>query len=97
MAATHSSRLDATARDALLRQLQPGVDGLVLSWRGHRATFLPKVWEQVTGAEDFLAHLKQKAGWRADFWADDLEAMRYSTECVSMANPGAAPPRRRTG
>lgn len=89
--------LDAGSEPDLLRQLEPGVHGLVLSWRGQRAAFLPKVWEHVTGAADFLAQLKQKAGWRADFWPVDLEALRYRTECVSIANPGAAPRRQRTG
>src|SRR5512141_96623 len=80
--------LDVRSEFDLLRQLVPGIDGLVLSWHGRRATFLPKVWGQVSSAEDFLARLKEKAGWRADFWADDLEVMRYTTECVSIANPG---------
>jgi AmmeMemoRadiSam system protein A len=89
--------LDVGSESDLLRQLAPGVDGLVLSWRGHRATFLPKVWGQVTDAADFLTRLKEKAGWRADFWADDLQVTRYSTECVSMADPGAARTRRQVG
>src|SRR5512143_3445997 len=57
--------LDVGSESDLLRQLAPGVDGLVLSWRGRRATFLPKVWGQVTDAADFLTRLKEKAGWRA--------------------------------
>ena len=32
-------------------RLVPGRDGLVLAWRGRRATFLPKVWEQVADAQ----------------------------------------------
>jgi hypothetical protein len=75
----------------LLLQLEPGRDGLVLSWRGVRATFLPKVWEQVSGGEEFLRRLKQKAGWPAGFWASDLEIWRYETESVGpmrAAEPG---------
>lgn len=69
----------------LLAVLVPGRDGLVLAWRGMRATFLPKVWEQVGDAEEFLRRLKQKAGWAADFWALDLEVWRYETEIIGPA------------
>jgi AMMECR1 domain-containing protein len=68
----------------LLSQLRPGEDGLVLAWRGTRATFLPKVWEQVGEPGEFLRHLKHKAGWREDFWAADVEVWRYTTETMAM-------------
>lgn len=70
----------------LLARLVPGEDGLVLAWRGSRATFLPKVWEQLGDPVEFLRHLKHKAGWSADFWAEDVEVWRYFTE--SAAAPG---------
>jgi len=70
----------------LLTRLVPGQDGLVIAWRGSRATFLPKVWEQLRDPVEFLRHLKHKAGWSADFWADDVEVWRYVTE--SAAAPG---------
>ncbi len=84
-----SSELD------LLRNLRPGVDGLVIAWRGMRATFLPKVWEQLPEPREFLQHLKQKAGWPADFWASDIEVWRYGTDIMSIERPAAhvaAPP-----
>jgi len=63
-----------------LRQLRPGVDGLILSHGSHRATFLPQVWEQLPEPAVFLAHLKQKAGLRPDFWSDDIALSRYRVE-----------------
>jgi len=57
--------------------LRPGVDGVVLEWRGRRATFLPQVWEQLPQPREFLAALKHKAGLPADFWAEDLCLSRY--------------------
>lgn len=69
----------ASQADALA-QLRPGLDGVILEWRGRRGTFLPQVWEQLPRAEDFLAHLKQKAGLPADFWADDVKLSRYTVE-----------------
>jgi AmmeMemoRadiSam system protein A len=80
---TPCERLLVASERELRRALVPGRDGVVLSWRGMRATFLPKVWEQVADAGDFLARLKQKAGWPADFWAADLEVWRYETEIIS--------------
>ena len=60
-----------------LAQLQPGVDGLILSYGAHRATFLPQVWENLPDRHQFLAHLKQKAGLPADFWSPQLVLERY--------------------
>jgi uncharacterized protein len=61
-----------------LEQLQPGIDGLVFEFDRYRSTFLPQVWEQLPEVTDFIAHLKQKAGLPADFWADDVRLYRYS-------------------
>lgn len=60
-----------------LRQLRPGVDGIVLEWQGHRGTFLPQVWESLPEPKDFLDHLKGKAGLAPDFWAPDVRLLRY--------------------
>lgn len=69
-----------SSEDDLLSQLQPGVDGLILSSRGHRGTFLPAVWRQLPKPVDFLRHLKLKAGLPENFWADDVRVDRYTTE-----------------
>lgn len=62
----------------LLRQLQPGIDGIIFSARGRRATFLPQVWEQLPDPAVFLAHLRHKAGLPADYWGPDVAIERYS-------------------
>ena len=80
-------RIVVADEQELLRTLVPGRDGLVLVWRGQRATFLPKVWEQVADAQEFVAHLKHKAGWAAKFWAADMEAWRYETESMAVDDP----------
>ena len=67
----------------LLEMLVPGEDGLVIAWRGSRATFLPKVWEQLQDPAEFLGHLKRKAGWAPEFWAEDVEVWRYFTEVIA--------------
>jgi AmmeMemoRadiSam system protein A len=64
----------------LLRQLRPGVDGLILEEGYHRGTFLPSVWESLPEAPEFLRHLKLKAGLPFDYWSDTLKVQRYTTE-----------------
>jgi hypothetical protein len=64
----------------LCRQLQPGVDGLVLEDRGARGTFLPSVWESLPEPADFIIGLKQKAGLPRDYWSDTLRVSRYRTQ-----------------
>jgi len=60
--------------------LRPHIDGVVLSARNCRATFLPQVWEELPQARQFIAHLKQKAGLPADFWGPDLVLERYQVQ-----------------
>jgi AMMECR1 domain-containing protein len=71
--------MDVHGEAELLRQVVPGEDGLVIAWRGSRATFLPKVWNQIDDPRDFLRRLKLKAGWTAGFWDPDVEVWRYRT------------------
>lgn len=54
----------------LVARLRPGIDGVILRLGHNSATFLPQVWEQLPRAEDFLAHLCQKAGLLPGAWMD---------------------------
>ena len=77
------SALEALAcsgeQDAL-RQLRPGIDGVVLEYGHHSSTFLPQVWESFKEPADFLAHLKQKAGLPPDLWGPEMKLMRYTVQ-----------------
>jgi hypothetical protein len=84
---TPCERVVVASEQELLLGLVPGRDGLVLAWRGMRATFLPKVWEQVAGPQDFVRRLKAKAGWPAEFWSSEIAVWRYETESVGPARP----------
>ncbi len=64
----------------LLRQLRPGVDGLILEDGPHRGTFLPSVWDSLPQTKEFLRHLKLKAGLQPDYWSPTLRIERYTTE-----------------
>ena len=60
--------LDYTDTADLLAKLRPHVDGVVLRQGVRRATFLPQVWERVTGPEQFLDLLCDKLGLRPQAW-----------------------------
>lgn len=62
----------------LLSRLRPRRDGLIIEDRGRSALFLPSVWEQLPDPAAFLAHLKAKAGLRADHWSETVRASRFS-------------------
>jgi AmmeMemoRadiSam system protein A len=64
----------------LVAQLRVGIDGLVITHAGHSATFLPAMWDRLPDPREFLAALKEKAGWPADFWSSEIEAARYTVE-----------------
>ncbi|MEM3364228.1 MAG: AmmeMemoRadiSam system protein A [Candidatus Micrarchaeia archaeon] len=64
----------------LLKQLRPGIDGLIIrkGWAG--ATFLPQVWEELPTHEEFLSNLCLKAGLGPDEWKKP--GMKYYTYTV---------------
>jgi uncharacterized protein len=66
----------------LLRQLRPGIDGLILEEGRRRGTFLPSVWEGISDPREFVDHLRIKAGLPAGYWSDTLRVSRYTTESV---------------
>jgi AmmeMemoRadiSam system protein A len=79
---TPAEPMQFASEEDLLRQIQPGVDGLILEDHGRRGTFLPSVWESLPEARQFLAHLKRKAGLPEDHWSETVRVWRYRTEVV---------------
>lgn len=70
------------SEEELVRQLRPGVDGLILEDGFSRGTFLPAVWDSLPDPRDFVAHLKLKAGLPPTYWSDTLRVSRYTTETI---------------
>lgn len=66
----------------LIEQLKPGLDGLIMQYGQHKGTFLPSVWKELPEKQEFLGHLKQKAGLPSDFWSKDIRVSRYHTELI---------------
>ncbi len=65
------------SRQALLDNLQPGMDGLLMEDQSYRSTFLPKVWEKITTPNEFVGQLMQKAGLAAEHWSSTIRFYRY--------------------
>jgi AmmeMemoRadiSam system protein A len=80
---TTATPLAFTSEQDLINQLQPGIDGLILEEGHRRGTFLPSVWEQLPEPEQFLRHLKQKAGLAPDYWSETIRIYRYRTEMIT--------------
>lgn len=78
--------IPVASEQALLDQLRPNIDGLILKKGAKRGTFLPSVWESVPDPEIFLRKLKLKAGLPGDYWSPSLEAFRYTTESFSRSS-----------
>ncbi|MFY9707116.1 MAG: AmmeMemoRadiSam system protein A [Desulfobacterales bacterium] len=70
--------------DDLLKKLQPGIHGVIISRAWHSATFLPQVWEQLPDTTSFLEHLCLKAGLEKNSWkTGDLTVKVYTVEYFS--------------
>jgi AmmeMemoRadiSam system protein A len=70
--------------------LRPGVDGVVLAWRGRRATLLPSVWERLETGEAFLDALRDKAGMPEGAW-HGVTLWRYTVDKHVDRAPAARP------
>lgn len=72
-----------TSEAALVAELRPHVDGLIIECEGRSALFLPQVWAVLSAPRVFLKELKAKAGLGPAHWSDDFKAWRFVAECVS--------------
>ena len=70
--------IEARTEAEVLAALTPGIDGLVLEYGAHRATYLPQVWRSLPEPEGFLAGLKRKAGLERGFWSSEMRFSRYN-------------------
>lgn len=75
---TPPAEIEFASEADLVRQLQPGVDGLIIESENKRATFLPEVWHSITDPGDFLGQLKLKAGMGPG--ETPAKAWRYHTQ-----------------
>lgn len=70
--------------EALLTQLRPGIDGVIVRDGRRSATFLPQVWQQLPDPQQFLGHLCLKAGLSERAWREKtLEIQIYQVQCFA--------------
>lgn len=77
-----SQPLIFTSEEDLITQIRPNIDGLILESGARKGTFLPSVWQTIPEPNQFLQHLKQKAGLRKGYWSDQIKVYRYTTEVI---------------
>ena len=78
---TPPQRLEYTTPEDLLHRLRPGIDGVILRYGHHRATFLPQVWEKIPDPAEFLDHLCAKMGADPSLWRyRKMDALVYQVE-----------------
>ena len=70
----------------LLAQLRPGTDGLIIEHDGHKATYLPSVWEMLPEPRSFIEQLRLKAGIEPHVPIADVKIRRYTAQ---YSNSGA--------
>ena len=78
-----SEPINFTSEEDLIAQIRPNIDGLILESGSRRGTFLPSVWQSIPTSEQFLNHLKQKAGLAKNYWSDQIKVYRYTTEMIN--------------
>lgn len=69
--------------DDLVRQVRPGIDGLIVYENGQSGTLLPSVWEHISDPREFICHVKTKAGLPMSYWSSSIRYSRYTTEAFS--------------
>lgn len=78
-------RLDVSSEHELRAFLENNRIGVILSDQSHRALFLPQVWEQLPSPDDFLYHLKMKAGWAGSYWSPSIEVQTFEVVSIKGA------------
>lgn len=78
-----ADEMEFSSEQDLISQIRPQIDGLILESGCRNGTFLPSVWQSIPTSEQFLQHLKQKAGLAKNYWSDHIKVFRYTTEVIS--------------
>lgn len=78
---TKPELLEFSGCEELAEKIRPGVDGLIIEYKGRSATYLPQVWEQLAEKEEFLGSLCNKAGLPSGAWKEKgVKVFSYQVE-----------------
>ena len=78
-------KVDYVDTEDLKKKIIAKEDGVILKLNGYQATFLPQVWEELTGFELFFAHLCHKAGLGQNCLSEHPEIYTYHVDKVKEA------------
>jgi AmmeMemoRadiSam system protein A len=77
---THPTEVIYSDRDNLFQIIRPRIDGVILRYNNHQATFLPQVWDELNDFDTFFAHLGLKAGIGSDPLSYHPEIYTYQVD-----------------
>lgn len=63
----------------LLQKIVAGTDGIIIRDGNRQGIFLPSVWKQLPGKQEFLNNLKVKAGMSPSYWSNKIKVYRFRT------------------
>jgi len=82
--------IEAKSPDEYLKNIRPKVDGIIIEHKGRSATYLPQVWEQLPGKEDFLGSLCNKAALSSGAWKEKgAKIFSYQVDAFKESDYGS--------
>lgn len=81
--------LDFSGLADLIRQIRPGLDGVLVERGWQRGLLLPQVWEHVPDPYEFLTHVALKASASLAIF-DAPDAQVYVFQIISFTQPAPA-------
>jgi uncharacterized protein len=72
--------IEYSSKDELKELIRPEIDGVILRYGNHQATFLPQVWEELRDFDSFFDHLGMKAGLGTDPLAHHPDIYTYQVQ-----------------
>lgn len=78
-------RLEYSSGEDLLEKIRPFTDGVILRSGMKQSTYLPSVWKQMPGKEEFLSSLCRKGGMEPGCWQhpESTEVQVYTAQVFS--------------
>lgn len=70
----------------LSESLIPGQDGIMIVSGYRQAIFLPCMWKIYPQAEEFVKHLKIKAGLNPDYWSEEIKIYHFRAVEIEYEN-----------
>ena len=70
----------------LSENLIPGQDGIMIMSGYRQAVFLPCMWKIYPQVEEFVKHLKIKAGLNPDYWSEEIKIYHFRAVEIEYEN-----------